>query len=56
VENFTDTDLLAELLALDPPPAERRPGGVTVQEYAAARKLTKSNASGKLVELYSRGN
>jgi len=35
VEDFTDADLIAELMELDPILAERRPGGITAHEYAA---------------------
>jgi hypothetical protein len=55
VENFTENDLMAELLAADPPLTERKPNGVTVNEYAAARHISPGIASDKLYRLWQAG-
>lgn len=54
MEDFTDQDLIAELLAISPrnPP---RHGGVTAQEWAKARGINASNAASFLKSMVEAG-
>ena len=52
-EEFTTEDLIAELKAHYH--QERKPGGVTVAEWASAQDITKNNAGMQLSRLLDEG-
>ncbi len=55
MEDFTDQDLINELLELDPILAERKPGGITTQEYSALYHIDQRTAQTRLTRYVDDG-